>query len=80
MKDAKSTAKWQAEAHEQQKDLPEERKLTENMVILSIVFLESCLTVLQIDYVFAELEAYASLRDEFTGIQVLRFKRRYAQL
>ncbi|KAI0717938.1 hypothetical protein C8Q72DRAFT_902417 [Fomitopsis betulina] len=52
-RDEKIRSKWTEEIREQQKDLHESLQLTENMI----------------NYVMTELEAYAVLRDEDTGIE-----------
>ncbi|KZT74035.1 hypothetical protein DAEQUDRAFT_702202 [Daedalea quercina L-15889] len=52
-RDQKIRAKWADEIREQQKDLHESLRLTDNMI----------------NYVMTELEAHATLRDEITGIE-----------
>ncbi|KAI0729142.1 hypothetical protein C8Q72DRAFT_337124 [Fomitopsis betulina] len=52
-RDEKIRSKWVAEIHEQQKDVHQSLQLTDNMI----------------NYILTELEAYAALRDESTGIE-----------
>lgn len=71
-RDEKIRSKWIEEIHEQQKDVHQSLQLTDNMVrgqsILALCLI-SC-RMWQINYVLTELQAYAALRDESTGIEV----------
>ncbi|KAJ7284502.1 hypothetical protein C8J57DRAFT_1119396 [Mycena rebaudengoi] len=61
MRDEAIRSKWVQEAKEQQADQPPWEKLTDNMIA----------------YVISELEGYAELRDEATGIEVGPCERTY---
>ena len=63
-------AKWIEEIQQQQQELHESLRLSENMASSSGQCGGSTLINPQINYVMTELEAYAALRDDNTGIEV----------
>jgi hypothetical protein len=69
-RDIKIQENWRMEIEQQQRGLHDSLKLTPNMVRVVLVFaMPTTQSKIQIDYVMEELEAYAKLRDDETGIE-----------
>ena len=71
IKDPALVEKWKQEALDQQKNEYRIRQLTERMVSVSYGFrVYVGLIPSKVDYVFQELQGYASIRDPDSGIEV----------